>query len=918
MAIRDAGLRPIFANQAFTDFYGYSLEEILAGRAQDILPGPTRVLLEETVAPVMGTGRSWEGEYAIRTASGRLCPVWGRFDPVLDDSGRLTHVISIMRDASARRRLRNALTQSERHLRFLTENTRDCLFRQRLVDKRFDYISPAVESITGHPPKDFYEVPGLFEQLVPAEWTGVLDLWWTELLDGVCRHEYEFPLIHRDGSMRWINQRITLHADSPGSPRAIEGILSDATARHEAQRKLAVARYSLNFIANSTSDIFFRMAVPDGTYDYISPSVERFSGYTPHEMMSHPLFVREMIHPDWRGYFSEVWDEMCRGVVRPEYLFQFVKKSGEVRWARQRLVLHRDENGIPVAVEGMASDATEYMNTVEALKKSEARFRALFEDSPISLWEEDLTRLKAHFDSLREQGVTDFRRHFADHPEDLARCASLVEVVAVNRATLNLLRAGSREELLGQLDKVLTESSMQAFTEEMVVLASGGYEYSGEITHRTLDGEILWVMVHFSVPPEYRQTLSRVIVSLQDVTPRKRAEQALAESEERYRALVENAQEGVAVVRDGAVVFVNHAMARMLNTPCEQLKTFDPMDLIHPDDQAWVRGSLAAYLAGRGDGPGAPLRVVGADGRAVWVTLSLKPIRWNGARARLIILTDVTGHKLLEAELRAAHAEMESRVKRRTAELSEANARLTAEAEERRQARERILSLTRQLLHAQENERQRIARDLHDNVAQDLSSIVLNMETLFDGLAEVDGVLQRRTDAVAEVVRGAIAAVREIAYGLRPPALDQLGLIRALKNHCGEIAGRTGLDVAFQAVGTEDMVLDFDAEINVYRMVQEALNNTARHARADRVSVRLVRSHPELFVRVEDNGQGFDVVSRMADAAAEKRMGLRSMEERARLLGGTVEIQSLTGTGTRIVFRIPLETTKRSAQAWNS
>lgn len=717
MTIRDADLRPIFANQAFTDFYGYSLEDILDGRAEDVLPGTAQAPLGETVAPVMRLGQSWEGEYVIRTAGGRLCPVWGRFDPVLDDSGRLTHIISIMRDASVRLRLRNALTQSERHLRFLTENTRDCLFRLRLADRRFDYISPAVESITGHPPQDFYEVPGLFEGLVPDGWAEVHALWWNELLGGTCRHEYEFPIVHRNGSVRWINQRITLHAEPDGSAPAIEGILSDITVRHEAQEKLAVAQHSLNFIATSTSDIFFRMAIPDGTYDYLSPSVERFSGYSLREYESRPLFVRGVIHPDWQDYFREAWDEMCRGVVRPEYLFQFVHKSGEVRWARQRVVMHRDIHGRPIAIEGMASDATDYMNTVEALKKSEARFRALFEDSPISLWEEDLTRLKAHFDTLRAQGVTDFRRHFADHPEDLACCASLVEVVAVNKATLNLLRAGSKEDLLGRLDTVLTESSMRAFTEEMIILASGGFEYCGEITHRTLDGEIIWVMVHFSVPPEYRQTLARVIVSLQDVTPRKRAEQALAESEERYRALVENAQEGVAVIRDKAVVFVNHAMVRMLDTPCVELKNRDPMDLVHPDDQVWMRGRVAVYLAGRGDGPGAPFRVVRPDGTAVWVTLSLKPIRWNGARARLIILTDVTGHKLLEAELRAAHAGMESRVRRRTAELSEANARLTAEAEERRQARERILSLTQQLIHAQENERQRIARDLHDNVA---------------------------------------------------------------------------------------------------------------------------------------------------------------------------------------------------------
>lgn len=913
MAIRDTGLRPIFANQAFTDFYGYTLAEIAGGMAEDILPGKPQSPLDQTVGPMVCAGQSWEGEYAIRTACGRLCPVWGRFDPVLDNAGRLTHVISIMRDASASLRLRNALTQSERHLHFLAENTRDCLFRLRVADRRFDYISPAVESITGYSPQEFYEIPGLFERLMPGEWAEILDLWWREMLDGVCRGEYEFPMIHKDGSLRWINQRVTLDREADGGTTALEGILSDITKRHEAQEMLAVAQKSLNFISSSTSDIFFRMAIPEGTYDYLSPSVERFSGYSLAEYEAQPLLVRQLIHPDWQEYFLETWAELCRGVVRPEYVFQFTHKSGEVRWARQRVVMHKDMEGNPIAIEGMASDATEYMRTVEALRKSEARFRALFEDSPISLWEEDLTRLKRHFDTLKARGVTDFRAHFTKNPDDLARCAALVDVVAVNKATLHLLRAESRGDLLGNLDKVLTESSMNAFTEEMIILASGGHEYSGEITHRTLDGEIIWVMVHFSVPPEYRHSLSRVIVSLLDVTPRKRAEQALVESEGRYRALVENAQEGVAVIQGQSILFINDAMAHILGYTRHELQSLNLLELIHSGDTPGMREQVAARLEDPRAVAFAPFRVVTGDGGIKWVTLSIKPIMWDGRQAHLNILADVTGHKLLEEELRAAHAEVESRVRQRTAELSEANVRLTAEAEERRQAQERILSLTQQLIHAQENERQRIARDLHDKVAQDLSSIVLNMETLFDGCAWVDEVLRQRGEAVTEVVRGAIAAVREIAYGLRPPALDQLGLLRALENHCAETARRTGLEVRFQAVGMDDVSLNFDAEINVYRMVQEALNNTARHAGASRVAVRMVRSHPELLVRIEDNGQGFDVARRMAEALAENRMGLRSMEERARLISGVMEIQSRAGAGTRIVFKIPLDTLKRSA-----
>ncbi len=207
-----------------------------------------------------------------------------------------------------------------------------------------------------------------------------------------------------------------------------------------------------------------------------------------------------------------------------------------------------------MAIEGIVTDVTAHKESQQALTRSEARFRTLFEDSPISLWEEDLTRLKAYFDDLKWRGITDFRQFFYENPDALMKCATLVDVVDVNKATLDLLHAKSREDLLGNLDKVLTDSSIAAFTEEMILLASGGTEYCGEITHRTLDGEIIWVMAHFTVPEEYRETLSRVIVSLLDVTPRKRAEQALMESEERYRVLVENSQEGVVVVKNKRTV----------------------------------------------------------------------------------------------------------------------------------------------------------------------------------------------------------------------------------------------------------------------------------------------------------------------------------------------------------------------------
>jgi len=914
MAIRDTTLAPIFANRAFLDFYGYTMAEVHATPKETMLPDPTIVLYREIIIPFMRSGQSWEGEYAIRTKPGRLNMVWGRFDPVMNTQGELTHVISIMRDASASKRLRNALTQTERHLQFLADNTSDCLFRIRLADGRYDYISSAVENITGYSPQEFYETPRLFEVLTPSEYDDTMELWWSEFQAGITRTMYESPLVHKNGSLRWVSQRITLVRDPAGKPIAAEGIITDTTEAKHAEGALKESEGKYRFLAENITDVIWHMD-NDLNFTYATPSAEKLWGYKPEELTE--MDYRELLTQEGLTELEFAHrnraDAEAKGDL--EHVNRLVlhlnHKRGDRVWIETAVKRLYDEQGIPVGYQGVSRDISDRQEHEAILRRGEARFRTLFEDSPISLWEEDLTRLKGYFDELKKEGVEDFRQFFHDNPDRLAHCATLVDVVAVNKATLDLLRASSQEELFGNLDKVLTESSMAAFTEEMILLASGGYEYSGEITHKTLEGDIIWVVVHFLVPPEYQNTLSRVIVSLIDVTPRKRAEQALMESEERYRVVVENVQEGVLIIQRNVPVFMNEALEEICGYSPAELHELSLFNLILPEYRELVRDLYREFKSEKLREGFVTVRIMTKHGEIHWVTVNLKNITWGGEDAYMQVISDITPYKDMEKELRLAHADMEERVRQRTQELSNANVQLTQEISERKNAQEHILSLTQQLLRIQEDERSRIARDLHDNVAQDLSSIVLNVETLFDGSTTIAPEIVERGQYVASIARNAIASVRDIAYGLRPPALDQLGLQQALERHCEEVMLRTGVDVDFFAAGIENAILDFDTEINVYRMVQESLNNISKHAKADKASVRLVSSYPDLLVRVSDNGCGFDVDKRLAQAVDERRMGLKSMEERARLIGGSMDIQSKLGSGTRIAFRIPTTNERR-------
>jgi signal transduction histidine kinase len=152
-----------------------------------------------------------------------------------------------------------------------------------------------------------------------------------------------------------------------------------------------------------------------------------------------------------------------------------------------------------------------------------------------------------------------------------------------------------------------------------------------------------------------------------------------------------------------------------------------------------------------------------------------------------------------------------------------------------------------------------------------------------------------------------LEAVRNLAYELRPAGLEELGLAETLVNYCQELSRETAIAIDFSAVGLDESRLSNEAKVNLYRIVQEGLSNIKRHSGADRATVRLAGSFPQAILRIEDNGRGFDVAEQMRRAVYEKRMGLRSIKERAALLGGTAKIDSRRGEGTRIIVRFPVD-----------
>jgi signal transduction histidine kinase len=212
---------------------------------------------------------------------------------------------------------------------------------------------------------------------------------------------------------------------------------------------------------------------------------------------------------------------------------------------------------------------------------------------------------------------------------------------------------------------------------------------------------------------------------------------------------------------------------------------------------------------------------------------------------------------------------------------------------------ERIASDSlRRVVEAQESERRRLARELHDETGQALTSILLGLKTLEETTGEAD--FRTAMDRLRELVVSTLEDVRRLAVELRPTALDDFGLVAALERLAALFADQTGIAVDFQSRLADDERLPGVVETALYRIVQESLTNVVKHARARRVSILLARRDGTVTVVVEDDGKGFDPADNR-----EGGFGLTGMRERLGLLGGRLEIESGSETGTTIAAEVP-------------
>lgn len=264
-----------------------------------------------------------------------------------------------------------------------------------------------------------------------------------------------------------------------------------------------------------------------------------------------------------------------------------------------------------------------------------------------------------------------------------------------------------------------------------------------------------------------------------------------------------------------------------------------------------------------------------------------------------------TALKQAEANLQRQRDQLEVRVLERTAELSEANQALQAEMVQRQRAEEAHREVLRRLVAAEETERGRVSRELHDRLGQDLTALKLGLQIVRKQSA-CPPPLRKSVSKLENLADGLMRDLHRLAWDLRPAALDDFGLELALRRYANEWATLSGVAVDFDCQGITSQRLAREVETTLYRVAREALTNVLRHARANQVSILLQRRADHVSLIVEDDGRGFDAAAMLRAPASQGKLGLLGMQERATLAGGSVQIESSPGAGTTVLVRMPL------------
>jgi PAS domain S-box-containing protein len=912
--------------------------------------------------------------------------------PVFDEDGRIRLAVNIFHDITAIKQAEEELRRSEERFRSLVQHGSDII---TVLDAEgtIRYVSPAVERVLGYAPEEmFAESPLDFVHPDDREEAMGL-LAEVSSVPGV-HPPFEFRVLHKDGSWRYLEHTVNNLLDDP----SVGGIVinqRDVTERKRVQE----TRLQLAAIIESSDDAILGKTL-DGIITSWNEGAERIYGYSAKETVGQPISM--LVPPDRPEEIPTILESIRRGQKVDH--FETVRVTNDGRRLDISLTVSpiRNPTGDIVGASAIARDITERKRAEDALRESEERFRATFEQAAVGV---------AH-------GSTDGR------------------LLRVNDKLCEIL-GYTREEMLRLTSQDISYPEDHDTDLEYArrVLAGEIESYSMEKRYFRKDGSMIWTNLAVSLVRDSSGDPEYFIGAIEDITERKRAEDQLREREVQYRDIFEATGDGLVITDlDGNLVDANPAFCSMHGyDSCELLVGRHTKAWLHPDHH-WLHDEYVATIkaGGRFQAQAVDVR---KDGTSFPVEVHGSTFTYRGKPHTLVVVRDVTerarAYELLERRVEERTRELSALLEvsndvastlelepllglildqlgtvvdyrdtsllvldgedlvtvgyrgpvpqeqimgtrfppgpgrmilerpgqtmepviiddvRSDAPLARVYRQMVGEERLMRELRhirswlgvplilkgqpigqlaishdepghytERHVELARtiatQAAIAIENarlyeqaqsaaaleERQRLARELHDSVSQALYGITLGSDAALTLLERDPTRVAGPLEYVRSLAEAGLAEMRALIFELRPESLENEGLVAALEKQAAALRARHEIEVHTALCDEPDGPLWMKDAL--YRIAQESLHNTIKHARAENVGLLLEQETEGTMLEVRDDGIGFD-----PSGSFPGHLGLKSMRERAERLGGTLEVESRLGNGTRILVRVP-------------
>jgi PAS domain S-box-containing protein len=705
------------------------------------------------------------------------------------------------------------------------------------------FMSRRIEDLLGYSPQEWLADPTLWERRVhPDDRARVLPALRRHKVSGE-RFETEYRLLHRDGHVVWVHDASVLVRDEEGRPLFSQGFFLDITDRKEAELATEASRSLLEATLDSTAD---GILVVDAEGAIVSHNA-RFA-----ELWRIPPDILAAGDDDRALEF--VLDQLAE----PEAFVAKVRElyadpeaeSFDVLEFRDGRVFERSSKpqrlgGRVVGRVWSFRDVTERERAVRELRRAERDYRVLVERLPAIVYVAEPGAEGAwHYVSPQVHPMLGYApEEWTAHPE----------------LWIGLVHPADRERVL--------EAERR--------LEGTGAPFEAEYRLIARDGQVLWFRDEAILVPHEGGT-SRLHGVMLDITERRRAEEELRASEARATAVVQNALDCVVVMdHDGRVVEFNPAAERTFGHRREDIVGRPVAELIpkslrqaHLDGMRRFRETGEARILGRR----IELQGLRADGTEFPVELSITYV--DGASLFVGYLRDITERKRAEDEIQR-------------------NLDLLQRTDDHRR------ELLSRLVDAQEEERRRLAGEIHDDSVQIMSAVGVRLETLRRKLA--DGPHAEAVSGLQRTVEESIGRLRHLLFELRPPALDREGLIPALGMLVDRIEPEPGQ--TFRVESGLAVEPTPEARLVLYRIAQEALTNARKHSGPGVVTLSLAERDRGVVLRIRDDGRGFDPTGATMRPG---HIGLSSMRERAEMAGGWLRVDSAVGKGTTVEAWIPM------------